>query len=102
MTGLPGFNYGAFRRATEQLRSSGWKIHTPTEIRMPGNKEPGEYDWKEYMRWSLGLLLECDGIILLPGWVHSEGAVLEFQVAKKLEMEILHYDPDHDTAPNSI
>jgi hypothetical protein len=102
MSGLPDYNYGAFRKATEQLRVRGYRIHSPVEVNYGEGHVPGSRPWEDYMRGSLGLLLDCDGIILLPGWVHSDGAVLEFQVAKKLKMEIFHYDPDFDTVPTHI
>jgi hypothetical protein len=45
--------------------------------------------WACYLRYDLAaMLLKCDAIYLLPGWANSEGAFLEFQVARAMKFKI--------------
>jgi len=37
--------------------------------------------WGDYLRRDLPYMLECDGVILLPGWLRSDGAICEAGVA---------------------
>ena len=89
MTGLPEFNYPAFRRASLRLRELGFQVLDPSEL-FPEN--PGSHPWQYYMRGSLRGLLQCDAILLLNGWDHSRGARLEHSVAQTLEMPIFYED----------
>lgn len=53
--------------------------------------ECGDYDghsWACWMRFDLKGLLECDGIVLLPGHTFSAGATLEAHVASTLGYEM--------------
>ncbi|MBX5436759.1 MAG: DUF4406 domain-containing protein [Alicyclobacillaceae bacterium] len=87
MTGLPGYNREAFREAAERLRAQGYTVASPAEL--PG--DDGD-PWEAWMRRALGLLLTCDAVAFLPGWVASRGARLEHQVAVALGMPRYAYD----------
>lgn len=43
-----------------------------------------EAAWSIRMRADLKMMLDCDMIYMLPGWMNSRGARLEFQVANIL------------------
>lgn len=58
MSGLPEFNYPAF------------------------------YDAAARMRHALRMVVESDGIALLPGWEDSRGARLERQVADAIGLDV--------------
>jgi hypothetical protein len=87
MTGLPEFNYPTFAYVAAVLRDGGEEVRCPTEHDY-GTDKP----WDFYMREALRLLLECDRVVLLPGWKESRGARLERQVAKALGMEIVEWE----------
>lgn len=57
-------------------------------------EEPAEHRYGCYMRADLVALLECDAIVMLPGWGLSKGAKVEYDVAKILGIEQLWGDPD--------
>lgn len=86
MTGLPQFNYPAFNRAEVALKAVGFDTLNPTL----GWAEPVDdgTTWDEYMRRGIGLLLEADGVALLPGWTKSKGATVEHDLARSLGMPV--------------
>lgn len=48
----------------------------------------GDLDWHKYMGLSLWQLLDCNEIIMLDGWIGSEGAMIEWLFAKGLGIKI--------------
>lgn len=93
MTGLPDFNYPAFQAAAEQLRAAGVDVKSPTEV--SNDQAPDNYTAEKpygyYLRRSLRMLLDCDEMVLLPGWEYSRGATLEREIAEMLGMTITHW-----------
>ena len=90
MTGLPEFNYPAFFAAGEKLREMGFEPVLPTATTDHiAPTEAKAKPWNFYVREALKILLECDGIYRLDGWENSKGAVLEYEVAKALGMEVV-------------
>jgi nucleoside 2-deoxyribosyltransferase len=81
MTGLPEFNYPAFRAAGEHLHEAGFQVLLPLH-------EDTSQPWIFYMRHALRMVLEADGLALLPGWEASKGATLEVHVATALGLDI--------------
>lgn len=80
MRGIEDFNYPAFNKVAEQLRGDGWIVHNPAE----SFDGATDREWHEYMREDIGLLLDATDVFYLPGWQNSQGALLEYQVAKAL------------------
>ena len=88
MTGLPGFNFAAFDEAAAVLEAWGWEVENPAEKGIIDG-----WTWADYLRYDLARLVECDGVVLLPGWEASKGARLEHHVATELGMWIMYYIP---------
>ena len=86
MTGLPEFNYPAFRTAGALLREVGHEPLNPidAEDHNPTPGTPQAWDW--YMRHALRMVVAAEGLALLEGWHRSRGARLEVHVATSLEM----------------
>lgn len=84
MTGLPNYNREAFEEETSRLHNLGYDIVSPAEINLE------DASWCECLRKDLRAMLDCQGIILMPGWQESRGASLECYVASALEMRILN------------
>ena len=85
--------FSEFEKAEEALRDLGFTTVNP----MTANGLDGDgkyYAWAEYMKRDIALLLECDGLYMLPRWKKSRGACLELHIAKSLEMPIVYADPD--------
>lgn len=99
MTGYPDFNYPAFEQAYSDLTlplmdNSGYRINVMSpheEFKNDSEEKTASrtHDW--YMKKSLRLMLECDGIILLPGWTKSKGARMELDIALDLDYPVLFY-----------
>lgn len=86
MTGLPDFNYPAFNAAAATLRAQGHTVLNPAE-----NPVPACGTWQGYMRLALAQLVQCECIVLLPGWAESKGALIERKLAQVLGMDVLHF-----------
>lgn len=85
MTGLPEFNYPAFHECARKYRHFGFEVVNPAELAA----EIGEgKKWIDYMRLDLKALVDCDGIVMLPGWEKSKGAKLELLLAVELGLKI--------------
>lgn len=88
MTGIPEYNFPAFMQAAQKLRARGLTVVNPPEITGPISEDlPRSF----YLRQDLEKLLECDAVVLLPGWESSPGAQLERAIALQLDMEIIIY-----------
>lgn len=83
MTGLPEFNYPAFRRAAATLSALGHDVEDPST-----NVNPTPDDYHGWLRAGLAQLIRCDAVALLPGWEASGGARLEVNVAATLGMRV--------------
>jgi hypothetical protein len=83
MTGLPDFNYPAFRAAATELRDAGYVVEDPS-----ANINPTPDDYHGWLRAGLAQLITCDGVALLDGWEASGGARLEVNVAATLGMRV--------------
>lgn len=85
MTGLPEFNFPAFRERAAALRAQGHEVLNPAELDDGDTSQA----WDYYMRRDLALLLECEAVAVLPRWQRSRGASLEVHVARTLGMPVL-------------
>jgi hypothetical protein len=74
MTGVPEFNAPAFDMAYRDLMTEGYAPVLPVPF-VDGKS------YEEYLRDDLKLLLDCDGIYMLPNWQESKGAKIEHMVA---------------------
>lgn len=88
MTGHKDLNFPAFIAAAFLLRDAGYDVVNPTEL----NPDP-DSSWSQCLRRDIVALMDCDSILMLPGWMDSRGACLERQIAMQLEMTV-HYRID--------
>jgi hypothetical protein len=52
--------------------------------------------WHKYMRRCIPRLARCDGIALLRGWEASRGALLELDLADRLNIPVVYIEPPLD------
>lgn len=84
MTGLPDYNRPAFDEVAKSLREEGYSVFSPSEV--GARDQIMSRSW--YMRKDIEALLQSDSVMMLPDWEQSEGAKLEFEIAKQLELRI--------------
>lgn len=102
IAGYPDANRAAFAAAAQRLRQAGHEPLNPHDIppfAHPGDCPPGvpgsdseHHTAPCHLRADLVGMLGCDAITLLPGWVHSSGAFLEFSVARATGLRIYFED----------
>lgn len=85
MTGLPDYNRPAFDKEAARIREQGKTVFNPAEVGPRESIMPREW----YMRKDIEALLKSDSVVMLPGWEKSEGARLEFEIAKQIEIPVL-------------
>lgn len=71
------------------LEIMGFEVVLPIE-----NKLPAEASHERHMRCDFGLLLGCDYIYLLEGWMESRGCVAAMVVAKSAGIKVLHNEEE--------
>lgn len=95
MTGVPEFNYPAFKRVAKFLREEGWEVVSPVEIGEPYGS-PAELANDEALLNRVMVkeqveLMHCDTIYLLPGWEKSEGSKAELGIALERGLEVIQH-----------
>lgn len=87
MTGYADFNFPAFHDAERMLR----KLYPDAAILNPATQFNGRQDlpYEVYIAGAIDLVKICDTIYLLPGWEYSNGAKMEYMIAKCLGHSIL-------------
>ena len=102
MSGIPDFNYPAFRKATAELRMQGIRVTSPVEaddkfgvigVQSQEEGKISDTGWRDCVARAVKLLANpaIDTVVLLPGWQASRGAQLEVHIARELGKEILLY-----------
>jgi hypothetical protein len=80
-------NIRRFRVVREALEARGVVVVDPTQLRPPEPKPT----WLDWMRTDLKALLDCDRVLLLPGWEESRGACVERRLAEDLGILVEEY-----------
>ena len=86
ITGQPDNNKAKFAEAETLLNGAGYATINPQNVHedhCDDDGRPGEdaHTWRWYMARCLPLVLESDGVALLPGWRGSRGARVEHDLA---------------------
>lgn len=90
ITGVQDFEEN-FARAERALRDMGYEPVNPCS---PGQVEG--FTYKDYIDRGFSLLMSCDGIVMLPGFMDSKGAALELHYALAVGLEIMRFEAGED------
>jgi Asp-tRNA(Asn)/Glu-tRNA(Gln) amidotransferase A subunit family amidase len=86
ITGLPIEEARAnFDKAEKKLTKQGFKVINP--MKLPHNHDK---KWESYMKECITELIKCDSIYLLNNWAMSRGAIMEFEISMKLDIEVIY------------
>lgn len=84
ITGLPiGEVIAKFHAAEEKIRRFGFEPVSPLR-----NGLPLEAEWADQIGEDVKLLLNSDAIYMMTDWQQSEGATLEYLIARQRRMRI--------------
>lgn len=90
MTGYPEFNYPAFNEMEKRLKALGFDVFNPASIKGEDN-----WTWKDYMKPCIKAIPDCDGIVMLENSEYSNGAMVELDIARALELTVIdHWEID--------
>jgi Domain of unknown function (DUF4406) len=102
MQGIPHFNFPLFNDMAKRLRAAGHEVFNPAERdierhggvdiskgNLTGSLQQSQSEHKFSLRDALAddltfICKEAEGIVLLPGWEHSNGAFAEWATARAL------------------
>lgn len=73
-----------FEAVESAFRLAGYDVCNPMKNGLPVNA--GTY---KHMKRDLEMLLECDYIYMMQGWLHSAGCKCEFQVATAIGLGVI-------------
>ena len=87
ITGMPNENREAFFSAQLQIfKATNFRISVSNPFLI--NHETQNPTYKDYLRDAIVAMLECDAIVMLPGWANSRGACIERAVAHACGLKI--------------
>ena len=94
MRGIKDYNFPRFHEAAEQLRARGYEVVSPAEMDEATYEHANgiELSTRDYMKRDLPIMLDCDGVVALEGWVGSKGAMIEWSVAIQCNMPTCYID----------
>lgn len=88
MSDCDNYNFESFEWAAKHLRDIGYEPVSPAEVH--GIKD--DWEWEDYLKADLALLIDCDAIVMLAGWEESRGACLEHDTARRLGLSVMEFD----------
>jgi hypothetical protein len=76
ISGIKDHNRPLFNKVTAELAEQGHSVLNPATL-------PDGLTQGQYMQICLPMVAVADELVMLPGWERSEGAYIEFLLAKK-------------------
>jgi len=84
ITGIEEMAATMFKAYSEKIKAMGYEVVNPMELPHDHGKT-----WPEYMREDIAALMNCHAVYFLPSWSDSEGAKLEFELAERLNYDLI-------------
>lgn len=73
-------------------RCGGYAVVDPAGFAVKDSRNTDLLDRDDWLAIDLKVLEKCDAIFMMPGWRRSEGARMEYEKAKELELTIHGFD----------
>ena len=73
-------------------RCGGYAVVNPAGFAVKDSSNTDLLDRDDWLAIDLKVLEKCDAIFMMPGWRRSEGARMEYEQAKELELTIHGFD----------
>jgi hypothetical protein len=96
MSGIKDHNRPLFKKVAAEIAEQGHSVLNPAML-------PDGLTQGQYMQICLPMVAVADELVMLPGWERSEGAYIEFLLAKKsgktirdAEMRVVHQGENHE------
>ena len=96
MRGEPDLNRPLFTKAADGLRAAGWCVYNPAAANFRDSDSLAFIMGK-----NIAQLCECNSIAMLPGWMRSQGAWIEYQIAKYIGLTMYFIDDDLGEFPKN-
>lgn len=93
ISGRADLNREAFAKAAADLRAQGHEVVNPHEIIDHERAEREGWEWVDYMREDIKVLMTCEAICMIEGWGRSRGAKLELHLARELGFRVMNWSP---------
>jgi len=97
MRGYEGHNFPAFNAAAAKWRKNPAvsQVFNPAQMDTDDGFDPKttqitKQNLRDFMTRDLGAILQCDSIVMLHGWEHSDGARVEHALAVYLGLFITY------------
>lgn len=90
MRGYPDHNFPAFYDIENWLRAKGYETLNPARADDETGLPVGSIGVAEALTRDAAMVASADAIYLLHGWEYSEGALVEWQLAKALHLQIFY------------
>jgi nucleoside 2-deoxyribosyltransferase len=85
ISGIANGNREAFELHADYLRQVGVEPINPHEVT---KHLPEGSEWIDFMRADISAMMEADAVLMLPEWLDSRGARIEFHLAFLLEIPV--------------
>ncbi len=77
-----------FSAVEKELKKAKYKVVNPMKLKHNHDKT-----WESYMKVCIPAMLKCDAVALINNFTQSRGAMIEFNLAVQMNMEIIHLIP---------
>ena len=88
ITGCPDY-FKKFEDAEQALRGKFPFAEIVNPTKLFTKEELEEFKWEQFMRRDIKALLECTHIAPIYGWEVSRGALLELEIAERLDIQLI-------------
>lgn len=86
---MHGGNEKNFREMARNLARFGIVTIVPHDLF--NEEETATFTQKQFLQRCIAHMAECDAIVTLDDWQHSEGATVEVDIARRLQIEVVYY-----------